>query len=126
MLSTNMVPNLAYHLWMNPDDDLVTRLRACPINEVCHYLAMRVRRYRQDQQLSQADFAREAGIPLRTYKRFESHGKATLETFVEVLRAMDRTQYVFTLFPSPAPRPSISLEDRLRSLKIRGQGAPDR
>lgn len=120
-----MVPKLAHNMWMS-DDELVIRLRACPINEVCHYLAMRVRRYRQDEQLSQVEFAREAGIPLRTYKRFESHGKATLETFIEVLRAMDRTQYVFTLFPSPAPRPSISLEDRLRSLKVKGKGAVDR
>ena len=116
---------MAYNIRMN-DDDLLARLRNCPIDEVCHYLAMRVRRYRQEQQLSQAEFAQEAGIPLRTYKRFESHGKATLETFVEVLRAMDRTQYVFTLFPSPVPRPSVSLEDRLRSLKIRGQGVVDR
>lgn len=108
------------------DDDLLARLKNCPINEVCHYLAMRVRRYRQERQLSQAEFARDAGIPLRTYKRFESHGKATLETFVEVLRAMDRTQYVFTLFPSPIPGTGISVEDRLRSLKIRGQGVVDR
>jgi hypothetical protein len=58
-----------------------------------------------------------AEVPLRTYKRFETHGKATLETFVQVLRAAGRTQYLFMLFPQSTPantKPSI--EERLRKL----------
>lgn len=90
----------------------------CP--EVCHYLAMKVRKHRQAAKISQADFAQQAGIPLRTYKRFEAHGRANLETFIEVLRAMERTHYLFMLFPSgqrAAPVPSI--EEKLKALAER-------
>ena len=85
--------------------------------EVCRYLATKVRRIRREAKESQAAFAERVGVPLRTYKRFETHGKASLETFVRILRAIERTQYLFMLFPqysSSAPRPSIS--ERLKRL----------
>lgn len=108
---------------MNQEEEL-DRLKSWTCPEVCHYLAMKVRRHRRDAGVSQAEFAKQAGIPLRTYKRFESHGKANLETFIEVLRAMERTQYLFMLFPVPALAPiAPSLEDRLRAVRIRGVGA---
>ena len=90
----------------------------CP--EVCHYLAMKVRKHRQAAKISQADCAHQAGIPLWTYKRFEAYGRANLETFIEVLRAMERTHYLFMLFPSgqrAAPVPSI--EEKLKALAER-------
>lgn len=91
---------------------------SCP--EVCHYLAMKVRKYRQHARISQAEFAQMAGIPLRTYKRFETRGRANLETFIEVLRVMERTHYLFMLFPSAQrAAPTISLEERLKGLTQR-------
>ena len=96
------------------------RLKACSCEEVCHYLAMKVRKHRREVKLSQAAFAERAGIPLRTYKRFEAHGRANLETFVEVLRAMERTHYLFMLFPTPPRTAKPTLEDKLRSVRIRG------
>jgi transcriptional regulator with XRE-family HTH domain len=105
------------------DEELLVRLKACPIEEVCHYLAMRVRKHRQETGQTQAEFAENAGIPLRTYKRFETNGKANLETFVAVLRSMDRTHYVFMLFPSPSkPTSFATREERLRLLKTRVDG----
>jgi DNA-binding XRE family transcriptional regulator len=108
---------------MNPEEEL-DRLKSWTCTEVCHYLAMKVRRHRRDAGMSQAEFAKQAGIPLRTYKRFESHGKANLETFIEVLRAMERTQYLFMLFPAPV-RVAVtpSLEDKLRAVRVRGAAA---
>lgn len=108
---------------MMTQEEELDRLRSWPISEVCHYLAMKVRRHRQEAELSQADFAKQAGVPLRTYKRFESHGKANLETFVEVLRAMERTHYLLMLFPAPVRlKPEPTLDDKLRSLRMRGLG----
>jgi transcriptional regulator with XRE-family HTH domain len=81
---------------------------------------MKVRKSRQAAGLSQAAFADLAGIPLRTYKRFESHGKANLETFVAALRALERTQYLVTLFPADARMPvSPTLEETLRITRAR-------
>jgi transcriptional regulator with XRE-family HTH domain len=98
----------------------IERLKAGTCGEVCHYLAMKVRKHRQDAGLSQADFASQAGVPLRTYKRFESHGKANLQTFIEVLRAMERTQYLLMLFPAQPRAPTTpTLDDRLRTMKLR-------
>lgn len=90
-------------------------LRACSNVEVCHYLATKVRQWRRTEGLSQAALAAQAEVPLRTYKRFETHGKANLETFVQVLRVLGRTPYLFMLFPAPAvKRPT--LDERLKQL----------
>ena len=78
-------------------------LRACSNAEACRYLGMKVRKWRQTEGLSQVHLAARAEVPIRTYKRFESHGKANLETFVQVLHALGRTQYLFMLFPVPRP-----------------------
>jgi DNA-binding XRE family transcriptional regulator len=104
------------------DDEPVDRLRTRTCSEVCHYLAMQVRKLRQEAEMSQADFAKHAGIPLRTYKRFESRGKANLLTFIEVLRAIDRTHYLPLLFPTgvlTTVPPSMRLKARVAGLRAR-------
>jgi transcriptional regulator with XRE-family HTH domain len=76
---------------------------------------MKVRKWRQIEGLSQVQLAARAEVPLRTYKRFESDGRANLETFVQVLNALGRTQYLFMLFPAPiVKRPT--LDERLKQL----------
>ena len=104
---------------MNSQEEL-DRLKSWSISEVCKYLATKVRKHRLDTKISQVEFAKQAGIPLRTYKRFESHGRANLETFVEVLRALDRTHYLLMLFPVPV-RTTVAptLEDKLRAARLR-------
>lgn len=90
-------------------------LRACSNADACRYLGVKVRKWRQTEGLSQVQLAARAEVPLRTYKRFESHGKANLETFVQVLHALGRTQYLFMLFPVPvSTKPSF--EERLKQL----------
>ncbi|AQV93194.1 XRE family transcriptional regulator [Cupriavidus necator] len=70
--------------------------------EVRQYLAAKVRKMRRDKKLSQEAFAERIGVALRTYKRFESHGNGTLETFVKALKGIDRVHYLFMLFPQEA------------------------
>jgi transcriptional regulator with XRE-family HTH domain len=95
-------------------------LRDWPEAQVCRYLCSKVRRARQEAGETQAQFAVRACVTLRTYKRFEANGQATLATFVHVLRALGRTQYLFMLFPQVVPAAtSVSLEQKLRQLKAR-------
>jgi DNA-binding XRE family transcriptional regulator len=90
-------------------------LQTCSNVETCHYLATKVRQWRRTEGLTQVQLAAKAEVPIRTYKRFETYGKANLETFVQVLRALGRTQYLFMLFPAPTPK-MLSLDERLRQL----------
>ena len=89
-------------------------LRVGSNDEVCGYLATKIRHFRRESKESQEVFARRVGVPLRTYKRFETHGNANLTTFIQILRAIERTQYLFMLFPQEMAR-SIkpSLDERL-------------
>uniref|UniRef100_UPI00391D6C69 hypothetical protein n=1 Tax=Hylemonella sp. TaxID=2066020 RepID=UPI00391D6C69 len=101
---------------MNLQQEL-DKLQAWSVPEVCGYLATKVRRIRRESKESQVEFARRAGIPLRTYKRFETHGKANLETFIQVLAAIGRTQYLFMLFPQTLKAPARpTFDERLRQL----------
>lgn len=90
-------------------------LRACSNVEACQYLGTKVRQWRRMEGLSQEKLAFRAEVPLRTYKRFEAHGKANLETFVQVLRALGRTEYLFMLFPGTVSN-KPGFEERLKQL----------
>jgi hypothetical protein len=97
-----IVPNMAFlKARMDAERELVL-LKAWSEAEVCTYLAAKIRRARRSRKESQEVFAERIGVPLRTYKRFEAHGKGTLETFVRALRGIGRTHYMFMLFPQPA------------------------
>jgi transcriptional regulator with XRE-family HTH domain len=95
---------------MTPDQQLDLLSHADRDEVVRRYLADRVRRTRRLAKLSQVELAKQAEVPLRTYKRFESHGKASLNTFVRVMMALRRTRYFFMLFPQEpiAKRPPRS------------------
>lgn len=90
-------------------------LRACSNREACQYLGTKVRQWRLAEGISQLELASRSGVPLRTFKRFESHGKANLETFIQVLSALGRLPYLFMLFPVATKyRPSVN--ERLRQM----------
>jgi transcriptional regulator with XRE-family HTH domain len=97
---------------MTPEQEL-DALKDWPEPQVCRLLATRVRRARLAGEESQAEFADRAGVPLRTYKRFELDGKATLLTFIQILRALGRTQYLTLIFPAPLPPPRPTVESKL-------------
>lgn len=97
---------------MTPEQELEA-LKDWPEPQVCSLLANRVRRARLAGEESQAEFADRAGVSLRTYKRFELDGKATLLNFIQILRALGRTQYLTLIFPAPLPLPRPTVEAKL-------------
>lgn len=90
--------------------------REAEVPEVCSLLAAKIRGARTQTRESQDAFAKRAAISLRTYKRFEKDGSGTLETFIRALRAINRTQYLMSLFPQALPPQSrAALEAQVRS-----------
>jgi len=59
-------------------------------DEMVGELSERCRSIRLSQNMTQQEAAERAGIPLRTYRRFEQEGQISLERFVAVLRALNR------------------------------------
>jgi transcriptional regulator with XRE-family HTH domain len=101
---------------MNQEQELAL-LKNCSPAEACSYIATKIRQIRRAEKESQERFSKRAGVPLRTYKRFEAHGHASLETFIQVLSAVGRTQYLFLVFPqnrTVANKPTFS--ERLQQL----------
>jgi len=90
-------------------DRELEQLKVWGEGEICQYLAAKVRRTRLKTKESQKNFSERIGVPLRTYKRFESHGKGTLQTFVRALQGIGRVRYLFMLFPQDTPKPKSPL-----------------
>lgn len=87
----------------------------------------RVRLERRRLKLSQRKFAEQCGIPLRTYKRFEQGQCDSLEAFLRIVSAFERTVAIELLFP-PAQVPAIetrSTAAALRRLLSRAQQRPN-
>ncbi|WP_157751143.1 helix-turn-helix domain-containing protein [Janthinobacterium svalbardensis] len=68
----------------------------------------RVRFERRRQKLSQAAFAESCGIPLRTFKRYESTGTGSIELLVKIAQGFGRARGFDSIFPpqplNPQPR----------------------
>jgi transcriptional regulator with XRE-family HTH domain len=101
---------------MTPEQEL-SAYKDWPETEVCRMLAARIRKARQELGETQAEFAERAGVSLRTYKRFELTGKATLLNFIQVLRTLGRTQHLLMLFPSALPPRPPTVQDKIEALK---------
>jgi len=100
---------------MTPDQQL-DLLRSASDREIAKYLAMRVRSERVRHGYSQSSFAEKAGIPLRTYKRFELAGSGSIETLIRVLMALDHARGFFTLFPQPQLPAQKTLIERIHEM----------
>ena len=105
---------------MSPEQEDLA-LQDWPEPKVCEHLAAKVRKARLAGKESQAEFAGRAGISVRTYKRFELTGKATLENFIQILRALGRIRYLVLLFPAALPPPAPTVSDRVRAIAARAQ-----
>ena len=103
---------------MAPEQEFAL-LRELNETGLCEYLATRIRRERRKAGLSQAEFAASAGISLRTYKRFETHGQGTLETFLRALKTLGRARNLYLLFPQPLPTRKPTLEERIEAMAQR-------
>lgn len=117
-----MVPNLAYLCKMN-SDQAREHLKSATYEGLGQYVATQLRRARRQKKESQAKFAARAGIALRTYKRLETHGLGQMDTFLKALAALDRSQYLFLLFPQDVgAQRNFTLGQKIESLRQRALG----
>ena len=91
--------------------------------EILAELGRRLRRYRLQQNLTQADVARDAGVGIRTVRNLESGGDTQLSTVVSILRAVGRIDALDAFLP----RPEVSPMELLRAGgKQRQRASPTR
>jgi len=72
--------------------------------ELFQELVERCRDTRLRQNLTQAEVAARAGIPLSTYRRFEQVGHLSLERFVSVLHALNQVENLEQFLQPPPVR----------------------
>jgi len=77
--------------------------------EICSFLASRIRAERLRLGYSQAGMAEKSGIALRTYKRIELSGTGSIRNLIVILRTLERIMAIKLLFPlsETTPRPTI-------------------
>ncbi len=70
-----------------------------PEDEILKELAKRLARIRKAQGYSQTEFAKEAGIGVATLRRIEGGQDSQLETWLKILKALDRMPALDALLP---------------------------
>ncbi len=73
--------------------------------EILAELGRRLRRYRLQQNLTQADLARDAGVSTRTVRNVENGGDTQLGTLLRVLRVLGRLDALDAFLPRPGVSP---------------------
>ena len=79
--------------------------------EILAEIGRRLRRYRLQQNLTQASLARDAGIGTRTLRNVENGGDTQLVTVLRILRSLGRLDALDAFLP----RPGVSPMELLRS-----------
>jgi transcriptional regulator with XRE-family HTH domain len=82
--------------------------------EVLREFGTRLRAFRLQQNLTQADLAAAAGVGHATVKRAEAGESARLETIVKILRALGRLEALDSFLPEPLVSPIQLAEQRGR------------
>ncbi len=85
-------------------------------SELLEALGLAIRARRLGQNWSQEEAARRAGMGLRTWRRMEAHGQATIENLVNAAIALRCEERLLELFPVPAARNMDELLERQRAL----------
>ena len=81
-----------------------------PVGEWIAELARRLSRHRLNQDLSQVELARRAGISLRTVARLEAGEAIQFESFLRVLSALGLANTLGALVPDVPESPIRQLE----------------
>ncbi|WP_421875964.1 helix-turn-helix domain-containing protein [Marinoscillum sp.] len=82
-------------------------------SEVLEEIATRAKKKRQAQKLSQQDLADKSGVSFGSVKRFETTGKISMESLLQIAVVLDSLEDFDLLFKADAtPR---SLDDILKS-----------
>ena len=86
---------------------------------ILNELARRVKNYRLDMELSQAEFARKAGVSLRSIVNFESGADVKFSNFIKILKALEIADNLEVLIPDVTKRPSFFLESKKHKQRAR-------
>ncbi len=73
--------------------------------EILAELGGRLRRYRLQQNVTQADLARDAGISPRTIRNVERGEDTQLSTLIRILRVLGRLDGLDAFLPRPGVSP---------------------
>lgn len=114
------MPFLTQNLHMTLDQELEL-FKSWSDEQICSLVATRTRGIRKEAGLTQEALAALANVPLRTYKRFEANGHANLETFIRILRALNRAHYLLLLLPGPKPRVGSAYGEKISKARARWQ-----
>lgn len=80
--------------------------------EIQQELGQQVRSLRLRKNLNQEGLAEQAGVALSALKNLESGKGAALKTFIKVLRALDRLEWLNTLAPAVSISPLQVLKSK--------------
>lgn len=86
---------------------------------ICAVVGIRLKTERLRLGIKQTDMAQQCGVSLRTYKRFESTGKVGTETFVAVLRHLNKLKLLGVLLPEPSLPPQKTLRQTFERVRKR-------
>ncbi len=91
-----------------------------PETDILKELAQRLARIRKAQGYTQIELAKEAGIGVATLRRIEAGQDGQLETWLKLLKALDRISAIDALLPETfnSPRAEV-LAGKSRKRKIR-------
>lgn len=96
-------------------------LTTLPDSQILSYLASQIRAERLRRGYSQASMSKYTGIPLRTYKRIELAESGSIQNLIVILRALERTNTIKLLFPSPEKTTRTSLAERIHKLATKSK-----
>ncbi len=94
--------------------------------EILAELGRRLRRYRLQQNLTQANLARDAGVGTRTVRNIERGGDTQLVTLLRILRALGRLDALDAFLPHPRVSPMELLRTGGRERQRAGPSHPRR
>ncbi len=94
--------------------------------EILAELGRRLRRYRLQQNLTQADLARDAGVSTRTLRNVESGSDTQLSTLLRILRALGRHDALDAFLPRPGVSPMELLRAGGRERRRASRSRPKR
>ena len=89
--------------------------------QICAVIGVRLKNERLRLNLTQGEVSAQAGISLRTYKRFEASGISSLPTFVAVLRVLNRLRMLEVSLPAPAMATRETLIEKVEKLRKRAR-----
>ncbi len=82
-------------------------------------LAERVKKYRIDMNLSQAEFSQKAGISLKSVTNFENGSDVKFSNFIKILKALELADNLELLVPDVSKRPSSFLASEKQRQRVR-------